>query len=411
MHIQTNGERLWSSIMDLATIGATERGGLCRLEFSDENRRARDRFVGWCKEAGCSVKVDQFGNIFARRLGRDVKAPVVMAGSHLDTQPTGGRFDGIYGVLAGLEAIRTLNDANIQTDSAIEIVVWTNEEGCLFKPMLGSAVFLGMVPLEDALNMREKDGMSVRDGLARMGYLGEMAINSYPVKAYFEAHIEQGPVLERNGKVVGVVTGAQAQRWYRIMVTGQEAHAGPTPMESRRDALTGASRMILEFERIGREAAGRATIGQMFVHPNSPNVIPGRVEFSGDLRHPDEEQLQRMDAEMRSVCNEIAHAAGLAIDIAQTTHIAAVAFNRSLVDVVEAATMHEGCPYQRLYSGAGHDAVNIARYMPTTMIFIPCENGISHNEAENARPEDCRAGCNVLARSLVQVAAHEFMPS
>lgn len=365
----------------------------------------------WCKDAGCSVSIDQFGNIFARRPGRDANAPVVMTGSHLDTQPTGGKFDGIYGVLAGLEVIRTLNDNNIETDSPVEVAVWTNEEGCLFKPMLGSAVFLGMLPLDDALAMREKDGMSVREGLERMGYLGNMPVNSYPIKAYLEAHIEQGPVLERNAKTLGVVTGAQAQRWYRITVTGQEAHAGPTPMQGRRDALVGASRMILEFERIGRQSEGRATIGQMFVHPNSPNVIPGRVEFSGDLRHPDEEVLQGMDVEMRAICSAIAHDIGLGIDIAQTAHIRAVHFNKALVDLVEAAAVAEQCSYQKLVSGAGHDAVNIARYIPTTMIFIPCEKGISHNEAENARPEDCYTGCNVLADAIVHAASRGFTPA
>lgn len=411
MNIRSNSARLWSSIMELGEIGATSKGGLCRLEFSDENRRARDKFVQWCKDAGCSVSIDQFGNIFARRPGRDANASVVMTGSHLDTQPTGGKFDGIYGVLAGLEVIRTLNDKNIETDSPVEVAVWTNEEGCLFKPMLGSAVFLGMLPLDDALAMREKDGMSVREGLERMGYLGNMPVNSYPIKAYLEAHIEQGPVLERNAKTLGVVTGAQAQRWHRITVTGQEAHAGPTPMQGRRDALVGASRMILEFERIGKQSDGRATIGQMFVHPNSPNVIPGRAEFSGDLRHPDEEELQRMDAEMRAICSAIAHDIGLGIDIAQTAHIKAVQFNKALVDLVEAAAVAEQCSYQKIFSGAGHDAVNIARYIPTTMIFIPCEKGISHNEAENARPEDCYTGCNVLANTIVHAASRGFTPA
>ena len=253
MYIKTSGARLWDSLMAMAEIGATPKGGCNRVAFSDEDRRGRDLFVRWCEEAGCRVSVDRFGNIFARRPGRRDGMPVVMAGSHLDTQPTGGKFDGVYGVLAGLEVVRTLNDQGIETEAPIEVAVWTNEEGCIFRPMLGSAVLTGLIPLEEALSMREdQEGWTVEEGLRSMNYSGDLPVNSYPVACYFEAHIEQGPILEQNEMVIGVVNAAQGQRWYDVILEGVEAHAGPTPMETRKDAMVGASRIILEIDRIGR---------------------------------------------------------------------------------------------------------------------------------------------------------------
>ncbi len=409
MYIKTNGDRLWASLMQMAEIGGTEKGGCNRVAFSDEDRRGRDLFVTWCKEAGCKVSIDQFGNIFARRPGRKNDLPVVMAGSHLDTQPTGGKFDGVFGVLAGLEVIRTLNENGIETDAPIEVAVWTNEEGCIFKPMLGSAVFTGLIPLQEALAWREeRDGWTIQQGLERMGYAGDMPINSYPVACYFETHIEQGPILEANGNVIGVVTAAQGQRWYDLVIEGQEAHAGPTPMEVRRDAMMGAARIVLEIDRIGRSRPNaRGTAGRMNVYPNSPNTVPGRIEFSGDLRHPDEDTLREMDAEFRTSAQAIADEMGLPLTITQTTYLPPLPFHSGLVETVRRFAQAEGKPYQDIYTGAGHDACQMTQVLPTTMIFVPCKGGISHNETESAKAEDLEAGCNVLCNALHAIACGE----
>ena len=408
MNIQVNTQRLWQSIEDINRFGATAEGGVCRLEFSPENKQARDLFVHWCEEAGCTVRIDRFGNIFARRSGLNNKLPAVIAGSHLDTQTSGGRFDGIYGVLAGLEVVRSLNEQNIQTLAPVEVAVWTNEEGELFKPMLGSAVWLGMEDLEQALEMKEADELTIRQGLENMGYLGDMELNSYPVKAYFEAHIEQGPILYDNNKVLGVVNCAQKQFWYNLVVTGQEAHAGPTPMESRRDAMVAASRMVLAFDRIGREYPdARSTCGHFEVYPNSRNTIPGEVRFTGDMRNPDPRILDQMDEQMRSELRSIAADAGVDLELSLHTTIDYVPFNATLVDWVREAAIDSGEPWREMYTGAGHDAVNIAQYLPTTMIFVPCKDGISHNPAEDALPEHLAAGASVLATAMVRAADYE----
>ena len=407
MPLKVNAERLWKSIEEINRFGATESGGVCRLEFSDESKGARDLFVQWCKEAGCTVRVDQFGNIFARRPGKNAHAPVVIAGSHLDTQTSGGRFDGIFGVLAGLEVVRTLNENGIQTESPLEVAVWTNEEGELFKPMIGSAVWTGKMPLNEALDLTSPDGKTIRELLQRMGYLGDLPINSYPVKAYFEAHIEQGPILFDHEEVLGVVTCAQKQFWYDITVKGQEAHAGPTPMESRRDAMVAVSRMVLEFDRIGRQYPNsRSTCGHFEVYPNSRNTIPGLVHFTGDLRNPDPGVLTKMDQDMRRSVEAVARAAMVDLSIALSSTIDYVPFNETLVGWVRDAVVQTGHPWREMYTGAGHDAVNIARYHPTTMIFVPCKDGISHNPAEDARPEHLAAGASVLAEVMMRAANH-----
>ena len=405
MSIQVNQQRLWQSIEDINRFGGTPEGGVCRLEFSPENKQARDLFCRWCEEAGCTVRVDKFGNIFARRSGLNDELPAVITGSHLDTQTSGGRFDGIYGVLSGLEVIRTLNDLEITTDAPIEVAVWTNEEGELFKPMIGSAVWLGMEDLEATLDMEEDDGLTIRQGLKDMDYLGDMELNSYPVKAYFEAHIEQGPVLFDNDEVLGVVTCAQKQYWYNLNVTGQEAHAGPTPMESRRDAMVAASRMVLEFDRIGRKYPNsRSTCGHFQVYPNSRNTVPGEVRFTGDLRNPDPAILEEMDKEMRASVQVIADEMAVELELSLHTTIDYVPFNETLVSWVREATVATGLPWREMYTGAGHDAVNIAQHYPATMIFVPCKDGISHNPAEDARAEHLAAGASVLANAMLRTA-------
>src|SRR6266581_6275218 len=309
-NLQVNGERLWASLTELARIGATPKGGVCRLAATDLDGVARRLFVRWCEEAGCTVRVVKIGNIFARRPGRNPNLPPVMTGSHLDTQPTGGRFDGTYGVMAGLEVVRTLNDLGYETEAPIEIVAWTNEEGSRFSPaMVGSGVFAGVFDLAYGLARPDNvSGVELGAELERIGFAGPAPVGGRKVAAYFEAHIEQGPILEAAGLPIGIVTGAQGQRWYEITVTGQEAHAGPTPMPRRRDALVGAARMIDAVNKIGHAHApyACATVGFVQVSPNSRNTIPGHVFFTVDFRHPEDAVLTAMDRELREACDEAA---------------------------------------------------------------------------------------------------------
>jgi N-carbamoyl-L-amino-acid hydrolase len=406
-NLGVNGERLWASLMELARIGATAKGGVCRLAASEEDRAARDLFVRWCREAGCSVTVDAIGNIFARREGRNPDRPPVMTGSHLDSQPTGGKFDGAYGVLAALEVVRTLNDHGCETEAPIEIVAWTNEEGSRFSPaMIGSGVFTGVFDLAWARQRPDNlSGATLGAELSRVGYAGEAPAGGRKVAAYFEAHIEQGPILEAAGVPIGVVTGAQGQRWYEITVRGEEAHAGTTPMPRRRDALVGAARMIEAVNRIGDAHApdARATVGFIQSSPNSRNTIPGRVFFTVDFRHPQDGVLSAMDREFREACDKAAAASGrLEADVKEFWYFPPTPFDPALVGGVREAAEVLGYPHQDIISGAGHDAVYMARVAPTAMIFVPCKDGISHNQLEDARPEDLSAGCNVLLEVVLQ---------
>ncbi|RMD62442.1 MAG: Zn-dependent hydrolase [Alphaproteobacteria bacterium] len=406
-NLRINGERLWQSLMDMHKIGATEKGGNCRLALTDLDREGRDLFVRWCKEAGCTITVDKMGNIFARRPGRDDSLPPVMMGSHLDTQPTGGKFDGVYGVLAGLEVVRTLNDMNYETNAPIEVAVWTNEEGSRFAPaMVASGVFAGVFDLDYGLSRKDVDGRTMGEELQRIGYAGEAEVGGRPIRAFFEAHIEQGPILEAEEKVIGVVTHAQGQRWYEITLTGQEAHAGPTPMARRRDALVGAARVIEAVNRIGLEnqPLACATVGMVQVHPNSRNVIPGRVFLTVDFRHPEDEVLSRMDAALRAEVEEISARGGLELQFEQIWYSPPIAFDAACVAAVRRAAEANGYPHRDIVSGAGHDACYISRVAPTGMVFVPCENGISHNEIENAKPEDLAAGCQVLLQAVLERA-------
>ena len=406
-NIRINGDRLWQSLMTLAKIGATEKGGVCRLALTDLDREARDLFVRWCKEAGCTVTIDKMGNIFARRAGRDDSLPPVMTGSHIDTQPTGGKFDGAYGVLAGLEVIRTLNDHGTETEAPVEVVVWTNEEGSRFAPaMVASGVFGGAFDLDYALSRADTEGKTMGEELKRIGYFGDQQVGGRKVGAFFEAHIEQGPILEAEKKQIGVVQGVQGIRWYEIVVTGQEAHAGPTPMKRRKDALVGASRMVGHVNRIGLENQpyACATVGMMQVSPNSRNTIPGRVFFTVDFRHPDEAVLNRMDAALRQACADEAKAIGLTLDLKEIWYSPPVKFARECVGAVERAAKELGYANMPIISGAGHDAVYLSRVAPTAMVFVPCEDGISHNEIENATKDDVAAGCDVLLRAMIERA-------
>ncbi|MAG95783.1 MAG: Zn-dependent hydrolase [Alphaproteobacteria bacterium] len=405
-NIRIDGGRLWQSLMDLAAIGATAKGGVCRLALSDEDREGRDLFVRWCEEAGLAVSVDVMGNIFARRPGRNPELPPVMAGSHLDSQPTGGKFDGAYGVMAGLEVMRTLNDLGYETEAPLEVAAWTNEEGSRFPaPMIGSAVFAGISELAEGLGLQDLDGNSLGDELARIGYAGEAAVGGRQVAAYFEAHIEQGPILEAEQRVIGVVGGVQGLRWYEITLTGQEAHAGPTPMPSRRDALLGASHIVAAVNRIGHEhlPGACATVGLMQVHPNSRNVIPGRVFMNIDLRHPETEILDAMGAALQTASEAAAAEGGLELDFAEIHHSPAVVFDPACVAAVRNGAEEAGYSHMDIVSGAGHDACCMAEVAPTGMIFVPCADGISHNEEESATAADLEAGCNVLLQAMLAV--------
>lgn len=406
-NITINSDRLWNSLMELAEIGATEKGGVCRLALTDLDREARDLFRQWCEAAGCTTSVDRMGNIFARRPGKDNSLAPVMTGSHIDTQPTGGKFDGTYGVLAGLEVIRTLNDHKHETNRPVELVVWTNEEGSRFAPaMVASGVFAGVFDLEYGLGRKDAEGKSIGGELERIGYAGDLACGGRPVAAFFEAHIEQGPILEAEGKTIGVVKGIQGIRWYEVTVTGQEAHAGPTPMSSRKDALLGVARMIEAANRIGlaHSPHGCATVGQLQVWPNSRNVIPGKVFFTIDFRHPDPDVLASMGREMQAEAETIAADLRLETDFREVWYSPAVRFADECVSAVRTAAEELGLSSRDIVSGAGHDSMYLARVAPTAMVFVPCKDGISHNEAEYAKPEDLAAGCDVLLRAILERA-------
>ena len=405
--LRINGDRLWTSLMDLARIGATPKGGVCRLALSDLDRQGRDLVVGWAKQAGLSITVDKIGNVFMRRPGKNPSLPPIACGSHIDTQPTGGKFDGNYGVLAGLEVVRTLNDHRIETEAPIEVIFWTNEEGSRFVPvMMGSGVFAGAFTLEHCYAAKDVDGKTVGDELRRIGYVGDEEPGKHPIGAYFEAHIEQGPVLEDAGKTIGIVTGVLGLRWYDCVVTGMEAHAGPTPMALRKDALQVATRIMQEVVAIAHRYPpyGRGTVGFVQVHPNSRNVIPGRVKFSIDLRNVDSERLDKMDAEIRAFVEKTAKDSGLSITLEQVSYFPPCPFEEGCVKAVEKATKELGYSHMEAVSGAGHDAVYMARLAPAAMVFVPCKDGISHNEIEDAKPEHLEAGCNVLLHAMLDRA-------
>lgn len=402
--LRINGQRLWASLMELAQIGATDKGGVCRLTLTDLDKQGRDLVTRWAREAGMTVTVDKIGNVFMRRAGRNDSLPPIMTGSHIDTQPTGGKFDGNYGVLAGLEVVRTLNDHGIETEAPIEVAFWTNEEGSRFVPvMMGSGVFAKAFTLEHAYAATDTEGKTVKGELERIGYIGEQEPGDHPIGAYFETHIEQGPVLEDHDKTIGVVTGVLGIRWYDCVVTGMEAHAGPTPMALRKDALQVATHLMQEVVACAHRHPphGRGTVGMVQVHPNSRNVIPGRVKFSIDLRNATDALCDAMDADIRAVAAKLSADSGLAIEITPVSAYPAQPFHKDCIAAVQKAADALGYSNMPAVSGAGHDAVYMARLAPAGMIFIPCKDGISHNEIEDAKPEHIEAGCNVLLQAML----------
>lgn len=407
--IRVNGARLWDSIMQMAQIGATANGGSHRLTLSDEDKVARDLFANWCAEAGLTLSVDDMGDMFARRAGASEDQAAVGMGSHLDTQPYGGRFDGVFGVLAGLEVICTLNDHGISTVAPLEVVNWTNEEGARFAPaMLASGVYGGVFDRDWAHARRAVDsGATLLDELQRIGYHGDLPVAERDFSAFFECHIEQGPILDDGGISVGVVDAAQGFRWYDISLEGFAQHTGSTPMVGRRNALLGMARVVQAVDDIAHEHAplARGTVGsQIEVGPGSRNVIPGRVDFTVDIRHPSAETLSAMDSALRDVCAEAAADIGLELSLEQISYAAPVAFDESCVAAVKRACEQLDVSHQYITSGAGHDACYVAARVPTAMLFAPCKDGISHHESESAEPEDLEAVCNVLLHAVLDVA-------
>jgi N-carbamoyl-L-amino-acid hydrolase len=402
--LRINGERLWASLMELAQIGATPKGGVCRLTLTDLDKQGRDLVTHWAREAGMTVTIDKIGNGFMRRAGRNNDLPPIMTGSHIDTQPTGGKFDGNYGVLAGIEVVRTLNDHGIETEAPIEVAFWTNEEGSRFVPvMMGSGVFAKAFTLEHAYAATDTEGKSVKDELTRIGYIGEQEPGDHPIGAYFETHIEQGPVLEDNDITIGVVQGVLGIRWFDCTVTGMEAHAGPTPMALRKDALQVATHLMQEVVASALRHAphGRGTVGMVQVFPNSRNVIPGRVKFSIDLRNATDDLVDQMANEVKALAVQLSARTGLPIQIELVSGYSAQAFHSDCIDAVSQATQKLGYSNMPVVSGAGHDAVYMAQLAPSGMIFIPCKDGISHNEIEDTKPEHISAGCNVLLHAML----------
>jgi beta-ureidopropionase / N-carbamoyl-L-amino-acid hydrolase len=405
---QTNqridGKRLWDLLMSMAQIGATPKGGVRRLTLTDVDKRGRDRFRAECEAAGLTVRVDAIGNMFARREGRDPNRLPVLFGSHLDSQPSGGKFDGALGVLAGLEVMRSLNDLGIVTEAPVELVNWTDEEGSRFgHSLMGSGVWSGAYPLEKVYALTDLEGVTVCSALDGIGYRGAQPATAFPADAYFELHIEQGPILEREEKQIGIVTGAQAQVWYDAVTLGQDSHAGTTPPSTRKDALVAAARIIDLVDRMMRARGedGRGTVGQLVVLPNSRNVVPGEVRFSVEFRHPSDAEVDRLDTEFPREAAIIARDCGVKLELTTLFKIPAQPFDPSCVDLVRQGAAKLGYSAREIVSGAGHDAVYVARHVPTAMIFTPCKDGLSHNEAESIELQEAEAGCQVLFEAVL----------
>jgi N-carbamoyl-L-amino-acid hydrolase len=399
-------KRLEQSIEALGKIGETPRGGLTRLALTDEDRRARDQMVAWMREAGLRVSVDQMGNIFGERAGT-APLPPVMIGSHVDSVPTGGKYDGQLGVLCGLEVIRTLNDHAVRTRHPVTLVIFTNEEGARFQPaMIASGVMAGKIALEDAYNARDRDGVRLVEALERIGYLGSEPCVPRPFRAYLELHIEQGPILEEQGLDVGVVEGIVAISWSRLTIHGVQDHAGPTPMRVRRDALVAAAEVVTGVRRVAREIGGDlvTTVGALEVAPNIVNAIPGRVRMSIDMRDPKTETLERARAMVDRLVREACERERVDGTLEHYWRVPYTAFDRQVVDTVERAARAAGARWRRMISGAGHDAQYMAAIGPAGMIFVPSRNGRSHCEEEFTPMESVEPGAQTLLLAALELA-------
>ncbi|MDE2515883.1 MAG: Zn-dependent hydrolase [Rhodospirillales bacterium] len=399
-----DGARLWDLLMEMAEIGATPKGGVRRLTLTEVDRAGRERFRAHCEAAGLKVRVDAIGNMFARREGRDPNRKPVLMGSHLDSQPSGGKFDGALGVLAGLEVMRSLNDLGIVTEAPIELINWTDEEGSRFgRSLMGSGAWAGVYALEDVYKLADTEGVTVGTALDAIGFRGTEPARPFAADAYFELHIEQGPILEKEGKQIGIVTGAQAQVWYNATIIGRDSHAGTTPPSARKDALVAAARVIDLVDRMMRARGedGRGTVGELHVLPNSRNVIPGEVRFSVEFRHPIDAEIDRLDAQFPREAGFIARDCGVTLQLDKLFKVAHQPFDPGCVDLVRQASAKLGYSTREIVSGAGHDAVYVARHIPTAMIFTPCKDGLSHNEEESIEPQEAEAGAQVLFEAVL----------
>lgn len=406
-NMKVDGDRLWDSLMEMAEIGPGVAGGNNRQTLTDEDAEGRSLFKSWCEAAGCTMGVDRMGTMFARREGTDPNALPVYVGSHLDTQPTGGKYDGVLGVLGGLEIIRTLNDLDIRTKHPIVVTNWTNEEGTRFAPaMLASGVFAGMHELDWAYDREDAAGKKFGDELKRIGWQGDEEVGAREMHAFFELHIEQGPILEAQGKDIGVVTHGQGLWWLEVRLTGKDAHTGSTPMEMRVNAGLGMARITEAVHRIAMDHQPNAVgaVGQANVYPNSRNVIPGKAVFTIDFRSPDLEKLTSMRERLEKEAAEIAKDLGLGIEIEPTGHFDPVTFDVGCVEAVRNAAERLGYSHMDIVSGAGHDACWINRVAPTAMVMCPCVDGLSHNEAEEISKEWATAGADVLMHAVVETA-------
>ena len=406
-NFRVNGDRLWESIMEMAKIGPGVAGGNNRQTLTDDDAKGRDLFKAWCEKEGLAMGLDTMGNMFARREGTDPNALPVMVGSHLDTQPTGGKYDGVLGVLGGLEIIRTLNDLDIKTKHPIEIVNWTNEEGTRFAPpMLSSGVFASMHTEEWAYNREDSEGKKFGDELKRIGWRGEEPVGERKLHAFYELHIEQGPILEDENVDIGVVTHGQGLNWLQVTLVGKESHTGSTPMPKRVNAGLGMARITQLVDEIALSHAPHAVgaIGHIDVYPNSRNIIPGKVVFTVDFRHPNKEVIQDMEDRMRKGAADIADKIGLTMDIEKVGNFDPVEFDKDCVEKVRDAAKTLGYSHMNIVSGAGHDACWINRVAPTAMIMCPCVDGLSHNEAEEITKEWSTAGADVLFHAVVNTA-------
>jgi N-carbamoyl-L-amino-acid hydrolase len=405
MHnLRADPVRLWDTLMTTAAIGGTTKGGICRLTLTDHDRKVRAWLQAQAEAAGCTVTRDDMGVMFARRPGRWADVPPIGIGSHMDTQPTGGKFDGNLGVLAALEVLRTLDAAGYETFAPIELVNWTNEEGARFSPpMLASGVFAGMFARDWACGRTDTEGVSFGAALEAIGERGGQVCGQHPLSAFFELHIEQGPILEAEGLDIGAVTGVQGMRWLEVTVTGQEAHTGATPMHLRKNALLGAARLAEKVEAIARAHAplAVATVGSMRVKPNSPNVVPGEVFLTVDLRHPEAVVLEAMGAELDAALGAACEPLGLSVASTRIWDQPPVVFDPQCVAAVRGAAEACALKVRDMVSGAGHDAAYVARVAPTAMIFVPCRGGVSHNEAEFSTQEQCGAGAQVLLQAVL----------
>ncbi len=406
-NLKVDGDRLWSTIHEIAKIGPGVRGGSNRQTLTDADAEGRKLFQRWCEDAGLTIGVDQMGNMFARRDGSDPDALPVYVGSHLDTQPTGGRYDGVLGVLGGLEIVRTLNDLGIRTRHPIVVTNWTNEEGTRFAPpMLASGVFAGVHTLGWAYARQDADGATVGAELERIGWKGEEEVGARKMHAFFELHIEQGPILEAEGKDIGVVTHGQGLNWTQITLTGKESHTGSTPMPMRVNAGLGMARITELVNIIALDHAPDAVgaVGHCDVYPNSRNIIPGKVVFTVDQRSPDKDTMVAMERRLHEGARKIAEEIGLGIEMEKVGYFDPVTFDEGCVTAVRDAAERLGYSHRNLISGAGHDACWINRVAPTAMVMCPCVDGLSHNEDEDISIEWATAGANVLFHAVVETA-------